>query len=331
MVRMVSQEMLPAVPRSLFASSRSLPLPKAELLLKYVIQLRSQSRESAPWSWDISSTQALICPALTPTPSPDDLAAFSTGDDTSESIVKKDEEARQEIALDLALAMTAYSVAPFQPSRPRLPPTAPVRDDDDMLSIAASALTLEDTEPPHLQHVQPCPTIGLVDGKRGAEQRQSLVTRLLAMEWDPDSSPNDYEFFDPYNQDCDETTPAWRLMAQTKADKQSLERAKSRFLGIPVSTGFRADLGSMPLPPIQISRPGPPIIPKPVAVRTTVPLRHAQSQPEPLANQMTLSQSHGPLSSQMGEGSQVRTQVVPGPFGGRSNIAKKKKSRLPGF
>ncbi|KAG8691858.1 hypothetical protein FRC11_007217 [Ceratobasidium sp. 423] len=202
-----------------------------------------------------------------------------------------------------------------------------IRDDDDMLSVAASALTLEGIEPPHVQHVQPCPTQGLIDGKQGAEQRQSLVVRLLASEWDPDSSPSDYEFHDPYNQDYDEAMPAWKLMAQTKADKQSLERAKSRFLS---SRTTIAPARSVPLPPIQISRSKPPMIPNPAAVQ-----RQAESQPELIPNQTMSSQPRGPPSSQMNGSSQLpSTQIVPGPFGARpgtSAAPKKKKSRLPGF
>ncbi|KAH7344993.1 hypothetical protein B0J17DRAFT_637896 [Rhizoctonia solani] len=329
LVRMISQETTPTLPRSLFASSRSLPLPKARLLLKHLAQLRSQSREAVSWSYDLSRVQAHIWPALAPIPTADDLIAFSVLDNVSENAYKKDKEARQEIALDLALSTTVYSSIPFQPSRPRLPSAPRIRDDDDMLSVAATALTLEGIEPPHVQHVQPCPTQGLVDGKQGAEQRQSLVARLLASEWDPDSSPNDYEFHDPYNQDYDDSMPAWKLMAQTKAEKQSLEQAKSRFLSNQITI---APTRSMPLPSIQISRNKPPAIPNHVAIRGT---RQVESQPELAPNQTMSSQPREPLPPQMNGNSQLpSTQIVPGPFGTRpgTNAApKKKKSRLPGF
>ncbi|CAE6513018.1 unnamed protein product [Rhizoctonia solani] len=328
LVRMISQETTPTFPRSLFASPQSLPLPKARSLLKHLAQLRSQSREAVPWSYDLSRIQAHIWPALAPIPTADDLIEFSVLDNVSEDTYKKDREARQEIALDLALSTTVYSSISFQPSRPRLPPAPRIRDDDDMLSVAASAMTLEGIEPPHVQHLQPCPTQGLVDGKQGAEQRQSLVARLLASEWDPDSSPSDYEFHDPYNQDYDESMPAWKLMAQTKADKQLLEEAKSRFLS---NRTTMAHTGSALLPSIQISRNRPPAIPNPVAVRGA---RQAESQPELVPNQTMSSQPREPSSSQMNGSSQLpSTQIAPGPFGARpsTNAPKKKKSRLPGF
>ncbi|CAE6425163.1 unnamed protein product [Rhizoctonia solani] len=329
LVRMIPQETISIMPRSLFASTRSFPLPKARLLLKHTAHLRNQSREAVSWSHDLSKVQAHIWPDLVPTPTPDDLLAFSVLDSASESASKKDKEARQEIALDLALSTTLYSTAPFQPSRPKLLPAPVIRDNEDMLSVAASALTLEGIEPPHVQHVQPCPTQGLVDGKQGAEQRQSLVARLLASEWDPDSSPDDYEFHDPYNQNYDETMPAWKLMARTKADKQLLEQAKSRFMS---SRATVAPVGSIPLPSVQISRNKPPAIPNPVVVRG---VRQAESQPELAAKQTMTSRLGEPPSSQMNGSSQMlNTQVLSGPFGARprTNIApKKKKSRLPGF
>ncbi|KAJ1311440.1 hypothetical protein OPQ81_009929 [Rhizoctonia solani] len=328
LVRMISQEATSALPRSFFASTRSLPLPKARLLLKHVAHIQSQSHENVSWSYDLSNVQGHIWPALVPIPTADDLIAFSVLDNVSENASKRDKEARQEIALDLALSMTVYSSIPFQPSRLRLPPPV-IRDDDDILSVAASALTLGGIEPPHVQHVQPCPTQGLVDGKQGAEQRQSLVARLLASEWDPDSSPTDYEFHDPYNEDYDESMPAWKLMAQTKADKQTLERAKSRFLS---SRATIASPRSVPLPSIQISRNKPPVIPNPVAVRG---IRQAKSQPELVPDQTTSSQPREALVSQMSGSSQMpSTQIVPGAFGARPGtgaVLKKKKSRLPGF
>ncbi|KAL5641281.1 hypothetical protein ACGC1H_001685 [Rhizoctonia solani] len=327
LLRMVSQEATATLPRSLFASTQSLPLPKAGSLLKHIIHLQSQSREGVSWSYDLSRPQGHIWPPLVPTPTVDDLIAFSVLDDVSENTSKRDKEARQEIALDLALSTMVYSITPFQPSRPRLPPAPIVRDDDDMLSVAASALTLDGIEPPHVQHVQPCPTQGLVDGKRGAEQRQSLVARLLASEWDPDSSPSDYEFHDPYNQDYDESMPAWKLMAQTKADKQSLERAKSRFL----SSTTTAPARSVPLPFIQLSRNKPAVIPNPVNTRG---IRQVESQPEPMHNQTIPSQPRESSSQINGSSQMPSTQIVPGPFGARpgTNAApKKKKSRLPGF
>ncbi|CAE6422751.1 unnamed protein product [Rhizoctonia solani] len=329
LVHMIPQETTSVIPRSLFASTRSLPLPKARLLLKHTTHLRDQSREAVSWSYDLSKTQAHIWPGLAPTPTADDLLAFSVLDNASESAAKRDKEARQEIVLDLTLSTTVYSTAPFNPSRPKLLPAPVARDNDDMLSVAASALTLEGIEPPHVQHVQPCPTLGLVDGKQGAEQRQSLVARLLASEWDPDSSPADYEFHDPYNQDYDEGMPAWKLMAQTKAEKQSLEQAKLKFMS---ARATMAPVGSVALPSIQISRNKPPMIPNPITVRGA---RQVESQPELVENQTISSQFGEPSLSQMNEGSQrVNTQITSGLFGARpgtSAVPKKKKTRLPGF
>ncbi|CAE6435424.1 unnamed protein product [Rhizoctonia solani] len=329
LARVVPQETASVIPRSFFASTRSLPLPKARLLLRHTEHLRSQSQETVSWSYDLLKTQAHIWPGLSPTPTVDDLLAFSVLDNASERASKRDKEARQEIALDLALSTTVYSTVPFQPSRPKLRPAPVARDNDDMLSVAASALTLEGIEPPHVQHVQPCPTKGLVDGKKGAEQRQSLVARLLASEWDPDSSPGDYEFHDPYNQDYDEAMPAWKLMARTKADKELLEQAKLRLMS---GRAAMAPVGSVLLPSVQISRTKPPAISNPVAVRV---VRQVESQPELAAKQTASDQLGEATSSQMNGSSQAaNTQVLPGPFGvrpGGSAAPKKKKSRLPGF
>ncbi|CUA76729.1 Vacuolar membrane protease [Rhizoctonia solani] len=329
LLRMISQETTATLPRSLFASTRSLPLPKAESLLKHIPHLQSQSRQGVSWSYDLSRPQAHIWPNLVPAPTADDLIAYSVLEKASGNASKRDKEARQEIALGLALSTVVYSNTPFQPSRPRLPPAPTIRDGEDMLSVAASALTLEGIEPPHVQHIQPCPTQGLVDGKRGAEQRQSLVARLLASEWDPDSSPNDYEFHDPYNQDYDESMPAWKLMAQTKTDKETLQRAKSRFISGRTTI---APARSVPLPSVHLSRNEPPRISNPAVARG---IRQVESQPEFAPNQIISGQLGDPPSSQANGSSQMpNTQILPGPFGARpgtSAAPKKKKSRLPGF
>ncbi|KAF8605150.1 hypothetical protein BDV93DRAFT_605633 [Ceratobasidium sp. AG-I] len=337
MIRSVSQETIAAAPRSLFASASSLPLPNATALLKYVIQLRSQTRETTPWSYDLTTIQGHIWPALAHIPNANDLAVFSTSaaeDDTSGKASAKDTKHRDEIALDLALAMTTYSAVPFQPSRPRPRPAPIAKDDDDMLSVAATALTLEDAEPPHIQHIQPCPTLGLVDGRMGAEQRQSLVVRLLASEWDPDSEVGDYEFFDPYGQDYDESMPAWRLSAQTRVDKMSRREAKSKFSLAPNALGSRPTNQPIQLPFVQISRTKSLGAPKSsVAQAQGVSSRLVESQPEVFAGQTMSSQPRGANSSQMTSSQLPSTQVLPGPFGGRpgGGTVRKKKSRLPGF
>ncbi|KAG9079071.1 hypothetical protein FS749_008858 [Ceratobasidium sp. UAMH 11750] len=340
MVRIISQEASGANPRSFFASSRSLPLPNAAALLKFVTQLRAQTREAVTWSFDLSEIQRRLSPSFIPTPSPKELAAFSiaqvsTGDeeDASGKAGAKDERAREEIALDLALAATVYASLTFQPSRPRLPPAPIARDNDEMLSIAATALTLEEAEPPHLNHVQPCPTEGLIDGKRGAEQRQSLVVRLLASEWDPDSSVDDYEFFDPYGQDYDVSMPAWKLSARTKADRETLRRAKSVFSTTRVGPGVRT-VNKPLLPSMQIPRPKPVALKQDAGRARKGPSNPGESQPEPPMAQTMSSQAREAEDSQVVGSSQIpSTQVLAGPFGGRpgTTTARKKKPRLAGF
>ncbi|KAG9104553.1 hypothetical protein FRC06_001333 [Ceratobasidium sp. 370] len=343
MIRIVSQEASRANPRTLFASSYSLPLPGAGTLLKFVTRLQAQTREAVSWSFDLSEIQRRLSPSSIPAPSPKELAVFSTtqvsvgaGEDALSETGAKDERAREEIALDLALAATIHSSLPFQPSRPRLPPAPITRGDDEMLSVAASALTLEEAEPPHLNHVQPCPTEGLIDGKAGAEQRQSLVVRLLASEWDPDSSVDDYQFFDPYGQDYDVSMPAWKLSARTKADRETLQQAKSVFSAARAGPSVR--LVNKPLlPSTQISRPKP-VTMKQDAKRARKGLsRLGESQPEPPVTQTMSSQPRGPehsQTSQMVGSSQIpSTQVLAGPFGGRpgTTTTRKKKPRLAGF
>jgi hypothetical protein len=123
--------------------------------------------------------------------------------------------------------------------------------------------------------------------------------------------------------------PAWKLMAQTKAEKQSLEQAKLKFMS---ARATMAPIGSVALPSIQISRNKPPMIPNPITVRGA---RQVESQPELVENQTISSQFGEPSLSQMNEGSQrVNTQITSGLFGARpgtSAVPKKKKTRLPGF
>ncbi|QRV91072.1 RNA polymerase I-specific transcription-initiation factor [Ceratobasidium sp. AG-Ba] len=340
MIRVVSQESTGASPRALFTSGNSLPLPDPLLLLKFVGQLHAQTRDSVSWSSNLSETQQRLCPTLLPAPTLKELAAFSTRHVTAlqdrDLTNMTDEQAREEISLDLALAMTTYSSLPFQPSRPRLPPAPLARDDDELLSVAASALNLEETEPPQLEHIQPCPTEGLVDGTKGAEQRQSLVVRLLASEWDPDSSVDDYEFFDPYGQDYDESMPAWKLSARTKADRQTLQRAKSAFSMARAGPSIPSFSKPLPLPSMQIPRPK---LPVPAPLVTGVkkgPSRLVESQPEPTVTQTMSSQPRELDNSQLPQAgnSQIpSTQVLAGPFGGRPGAtpARKKKPRLAGF
>ncbi|QRV76253.1 RNA polymerase I-specific transcription-initiation factor [Ceratobasidium sp. AG-Ba] len=340
MIRVVSQESTGASPRALFTSGNSLPLPDPLLLLKFVGQLHAQTRDSVSWSSNLSETQQRLCPTLLPAPTLKELAAFSTRHVTAlqdrDLTNMTDEQAREEISLDLALAMTTYSSLPFQPSRPRLPPAPLARDDDELLSVAASALNLEETEPPQLEHIQPCPTEGLVDGTKGAEQRQSLVVRLLASEWDPDSSVDDYEFFDPYGQDYDESMPAWKLSARTKADRQTLQRAKSAFSMARAGPSIPSFSKPLPLPSMQIPRPK---LPVPAPLVTGVkkgPSRLVESQPEPTVTQTMSSQPRELDNSQLPQARNLQipsTQILAGPFGGRPGAtpARKKKPRLAGF
>ncbi|KAG8725793.1 hypothetical protein FRC12_024023 [Ceratobasidium sp. 428] len=167
----------------------------------------------------------------------------------------------------------------------------------------------------------------------GAEQRQSLAVRLLASEWDPDSSVEDYEFFDPYGQDYDPSMPAWKLSARTKADRETIQQAKSMFpdgrAGPSVGPTIKPFLPSM-----QISRPKI-SAPKPTISRIKKgPSKLAESQPEPLVTKTMSSQPRELEHSQTVGNSQLpSTQTLPGPFGGRPGVApaRKKKPRLAGF
>jgi hypothetical protein len=134
-----------------------------------------------------------------------------------------------------------------------------------------------------------------------------LGVRLLLNEWTPGTDPNEYIYQDPYEDDIQATFPG-----------RGQKLARSPIIPIAASS--------------QSQRP-------PLVVTTTTlapPLVVAVRRPEMQTQDNMLRFSQREMYTTEPESSQhimISTQTVPGPFGGRQSIAKKKggKKRIGGF
>jgi hypothetical protein len=206
----------------------------------------------------------------------------------SGSSLRRESEAREQLAVDLALSTDVYSARSF---------TKAENEDDEFetMSRAAEAMTLSDTGLPsvHFGYLSPIPA---------ADHRENTPTgvglpagvRLLLGEWDIGTDPDQYTYRNPYDDDPPGAT----------------------------SHGLTPRHGAQATPMM-----APPII----AYSQTAPLVSV-SQPisSRLAGDATDSAEPDIHFSLL-----ASTQVLPGPFGGRLPIGKRKgagvKKRVGGF
>jgi hypothetical protein len=236
---------------------------------------------------------------------------------------RRETEACTQVSLDLALAAHILSPVPFIRKKPGLEEGI---DDDDLetMSRATEALSLASTEPSPVNFgfLRPArPTVlgyyPKVDEENKVNEKEPLTsigTNLLLQEWVVGTDPRAYEYLDPYD------------VALSRQVNNRLETRPRSLFGT-----SQATQPTQQPPAVMPSQPrAPPVF---ASKRPLVPLAAVQSLGAlaPPSDTQPVARA-APLQ---GETQEVypSTQVLPGPFGGRPSIVKRKpaKKRVGGF
>jgi len=224
------------------------------------------------------------------------------------SSLRRESEAREQLALDLALSTDVYSAQPFK-AETEMP------DDDkfETMSRATEAMTLSETVLPSVHFGYLNPVLAMdkpsLSGTANATTGLALPpgVRLLLAEWDTGTDPHQYVYHDPYD-DQQPVAPSVIPRNVTVAEKH----------------GNRERMPAMQSQPIAM-------FPPPVVAHSQVPPATSSSQPV----QARISEWAGPDGHLDSYRPMASTQVVPGPFGGRVTTGRKNatsgKKRLGGF
>jgi hypothetical protein len=231
----------------------------------------------------------------------------------SGSSLRRESEAREELAVDLVLSTDVFSAHPFAK------PEAETAEDDkfETMSRAAEAMTLSETEVPSVNfgYLSPLPATCHHATPDVAETEPNfalpLGVRLLLAEWDTGVHPDRYAYHDPYD------------------DLQ--QAAMSHRLHDPNQKRGAQTMPSQRPPPVTTT--APPVI----AHSRTMPMSSSQPETrrlvagaEDVADFVPALALHPDSQAPM-----ASTQVERGPFGGRPLAGRKKgaagKKRMGGF
>lgn len=229
---------------------------------------------------------------------------------TVESL-RRETKAREQLALDLSLATDVFSALSFRS----------LSDIDHDLETMTEALSLGG-EPPSIEfgHLRPLPGNQSGYRARPEEGASSLLgVRLLLKDWEVGTDPENFVYRDPYD---------------GSADPQPNHAAQRTQTSTEVAATQKVLVGQSQRPPMVLASSS--IVPPPtqpqVARRVPIPA-HSETA---LARRTIGVSSQIPVASVFPGPSQeymASTQVVPGPYGGRPAVAKKKavKKRVGGF
>ncbi|KZT26395.1 hypothetical protein NEOLEDRAFT_1132445 [Neolentinus lepideus HHB14362 ss-1] len=226
-------------------------------------------------------------------------------------------EAREQLTLDLALSSDIFSVNPFQ--KPR------VEDDalEDM-SRATESMSISVSEPPPVRfgYLRPVMKSKMAYYSREEQPKGPAIqgvelpigARLLLQEWEVGEDPNDYLYRDPYDAGAVHVKAATRPKAPASV-REVLFRS-------------RPDAQRPPL--IVPARTLAPSIP---TVQTIAKRPVTQSQDVAMPDLAAETSQPMVAASQSQDIFMTNTQILPGPFGGRLPVGKKKtaKKRMGGF
>jgi hypothetical protein len=286
---------------------------------------RQRLLQDAPWHYDLTPVLGKFDPGISKDPQAlvDHLRQY---DLASEAAVPSqiEFEAREELALDLALSTDIFSPRPC---------VHPVKDDLDVLetmSRATEAMSLVDEPPPvHLTYLRP-----KLEGTTNSRPRprsqtvspasqdleSPLGVRLLLKEWDVGADLHEYTYEDPYDESYQDSTP--------------IRRSRN------IESSVQATQTTMPTqsqrPPLVIASKS--LVPPTVPVPDIPTLDRPGAQFQGLMNRAPMVRTASQTTAKdpdVGASSQdfmTSTQILPGPFGGRQLIKKKPaKKRLGGF
>lgn len=240
--------------------------------------------------------------------------------------LRHETEAREQLALDLHMSADIYS-----PSRFRKPAEADIDAALETMSRATEAMSLGEMEPSDVQFGFLHPVRkDVVDHYSKEEDAQKskhvapLGVRLLLKEWDVGVDPSTYHYDDPY--DVSQTksavprysrNPPSRPMTQNKEQATQSQRpplvVPTINLAPPTIASSQAFGTRGPFPTTQVQR-----------TRSDAQRHATQAGSQPTDSWDMQPSSQVPFAS---------TQVLPGPYGGRPGVLKKKpaKKRIGGF
>ena len=228
----------------------------------------------------------------------------------SGSSLRRELEAREQLAVDLVLSTDVYSAQSFA--------TGEIKETEDdeleTMSRATEAMTLSERELPssHFGYLSPIPAPEPIPPTKPVENASTSVVlppgvRLLLAEWDIGADPDEYAYHDPYDDDQQ-----------------------------PVTTRFTPKRHGIRDGPQQATQSVPVVVP-PVVVHTrTAPTAGTSSSSQPLSSHPAgrVTDLTGPDMNNDSYPTMASTQVLPGRFGGRPSAGKKGatvKKRVGGF
>ncbi len=236
----------------------------------------------------------------------------------SGSSLRRESEAREQLAVDLALSTDVFSAQPIAKSK------ADLTEDDkfETMSRAAEAMTFSETGPPPVQFGHLSPIVhnaqGTMDGDASTDLELQPGVRLLLAEWDIGTDPDQFTYHNPYD---DQQPVTSSPIVPSPIRKRPV---KDQAL---VTQSQRPPLVATTVPPvIADSR-----VARTTAISTSQPvitgiLLDSRNEAESERASDLPSDPHATMAS---------TQSVPGPYGGRLPTGKKKiaagKKRVGGF
>jgi hypothetical protein len=227
----------------------------------------------------------------------------------SGSSLRRESEAREQLAVDLVLSTDVYSAQSFAKGE-----TEETEDDElETMSRAAEAMTLLERELPssHFGYLSPIPAPDHPIQPKAAENASTSVAlppgvRLLLDEWDIGADPGQYAYHDPYDDDQRPVT----------------------------IQGHGIRDGSQATPSLLVV--APPVV---VTHTRTAPTAGTASSSQPISSHpagrsLGITDMTGPDMHTDSYPTMASTQVLPGRFGGRLPAGKKGatgKKRVGGF
>ena len=229
----------------------------------------------------------------------------------SGSSLRRESEAREQLAVDLVLSTDVYSAQSFAKGE-----SNETEDDElETMSRAAEAMTLSERELPssHFGYLSPIPA---PDPPKSAESASTSVSlppgvRLLLAEWDIGADPDRYAYHDPYDD-----------------DQQPMTNPLT-----PKRHGIRD--GSQATQSLPVVAP-PVVVHTRTAPTATAPIAGTSSSSQPISSHPVGRSLDftGPDTHNDSYPTMASTQVLPGRFGGRLPAGKKGatgKKRVGGF
>jgi len=242
------------------------------------------------------------------------------GDNRTKASLKLENDACEQLALDLGMASHVYTSKYF--SKPDPGPLDRAQTFEDVMadmSLATGVLSINVSGPPpvHFGFLTPVaagpmdrdPSVG-PEGPRthqtGETELVPLGVRSLMDEWKVGEDPKEYKYFDPYGDDLSSIAEPKR---RTDMESTPGRNAQSQ----PMELTFQLN------PPTVVAARIPPLVAPSRAVEKT-PVGGGFTQENPL-------QAQGSSQDVVA----VSTQVEPGKFGDRKTVQKKRQKRVGGF